>query len=238
MLPYSARIGQHGTMLWEWPNTGNQVFILDLDGTLIPSAGVDDRCFWQAVRDCYGEPTVSPDLHGFRNVTDSGILNDWCQLELGHPPGAEETLQIRQRFLDLLKAAWKSEPEHFTPLPGVTAWLEAVQSRSNVFAGIATGGWGHSARLKLELAGLGRFDIPLASSDEAVPRSDIMRIAARRTYQDQADGEAVFTYVGDGPWDLEASRKLDWNFIGIASGERAEQLRKAGATHVHVDFLK
>ena len=238
MLPYSARFGQHGTMLWEWSNSGNQVFILDLDGTLMPSAEVDDNCFWQAVFDCYGERTAQPGLHGFTHVTDTGILNEWCHRELGRPPRPEEVSHIRQCFLDLLKAAWKRQPEHFKPLPGVLAWLEAVGAEKNVFAGIATGGWGHSARLKLELAGLQRFNIPLASSDDAIPRSEIMQIAARKTLHDLPVDEAAFTYVGDGPWDLQASQTLEWNFVGIASGIRAEQLRNAGAVHIQADFQK
>lgn len=238
MLPYSARFGQHDTMLWEWPNSGKQVFILDLDGTLIPSARVDDDCFWRAVFDCYGERTRHPDLHDFEHITDSGILSEWCDRVLERQPSAEETRQIRMRFLDLLKAAWNREPEHFMPLPGVIAWLEAIQASKNVFAGIATGGWGHSARLKLKLAGLDRFDIPLASSDEAIPRSEIMLIAAQKTLRGHRSDETNFTYVGDGPWDLKASRELGWRFVGIATGKRAETLRRAGASRVRADFQK
>ena len=119
----------------------------------------------------------------------------------------------------------------------VIDWLEKVQEHDRVFAGIATGGWGHSARLKLKLAGLARFDLPLASSDDAVARTDIMQIAARRILDHQWDDEAVFTYVGDGTWDLKASQTLDWNFIGIAVGARAALLKQAGATHIQADFL-
>ena len=225
-------------MLWEWPNGGKQVFILDIDGTLIPSAEVDNECFWQAVFDCFGERATLPDLHGYTHVTDSGIWNEWCHHELGRSPSKEETLQIKQRFLDLLKAASHRQPEHFLPLPGVISWLESVQAHDNVYAGIATGGWEHSARLKLGIAGLERFNLPLASSDDATPRAKIMQISAQRTLNHRPVDEAVFTYVGDGTWDLQASQKLDWRFIGIASGERAKQLRQAGAVHIQKDFCK
>lgn len=225
-------------MLWEWPNSGKLVFILDLDGTLIPSAEVDNECFWQAVFDCFGERATLPDLHDYTHVTDSGILNEWCQHELGRAPHMEETRQIRQRFLDFLKAASYRQPAHFLPLPGVISWLETVQQHDNVFAGIATGGWEHSARLKLSHAGLDRFNLPLASSDDAIPRTEIMQIAAQRIANRRLLDEAVITYVGDGPWDLQASQKLDWKFIGIASGERAKQLKQAGAIHIQKDFCK
>jgi phosphoglycolate phosphatase-like HAD superfamily hydrolase len=65
-----------------------------------------------------------------------------------------------------------------------------------------------------------------------------MRIAARRTLGDRALSDAVFTYVGDGAWDVQASRELNWEFIGIASGPRAAQLRRAGATLVRENFCR
>ena len=225
-------------MLWEWVNTGTQVFILDLDGTLMPSAEIDDKCFWQAVFDCFGNQDQLPDLHGFKYVTDSGILDEWCVRHLGRSPGVDETGQIKHRFGQLLESAFNHQPEHFSPLPGVSEWLEAIMAHEHVVAGIATGGWEHSARLKLELSGLDRFELPLASSDDAMPRTEIMQIAAQRTLPHQSHDEADFTYVGDGTWDLQASRDLDWRFIGIATGARAKQLELAGADQIWKNFSK
>ena len=68
-------------MLWEWVNSGTQVFILDLDGTLMPSAEIDNLCFWEAVFECYGQRDGLPDLHHFKHVTDTGILEEWCAHE-------------------------------------------------------------------------------------------------------------------------------------------------------------
>jgi len=225
-------------MLWEWVNSGNQVFILDLDGTLMPSAEIDNECYWQAVFACFGERVTLPDLHGFKNVSDSGILDEWCVRELGRLPRAEETGQIKLCFLQLLESAWIRKPQQFKPFPGVGRWLEAVRDNNKVYAGIATGGWGHSARLKLKLSGLDRFDLPLASSDDALERKEIMQIAARRTLKHQPENYTAFTYVGDGVWDLQASQKLGWEFIGIAGGARAAQLKQAGASNIQADFCK
>ncbi len=225
-------------MLWKWLNSGKQVFILDLDGTLMPSAEIDNQCFWQAVFECFGERPALPDLHGFKNVTDSGILGEWCAHELGRPPSMQESGQIKQHFLQLLESAYSLQARHFRPFPGVSTWLEAVRENDDVCAGIATGGWEHSARLKLKLSGLDRFELPLASSDDAIARTDIMQIAARRTLGRQPEYNAVFTYVGDGAWDLLASQELNWGFIGIAEGARAAELKQAGASHIRADFCK
>jgi phosphoglycolate phosphatase-like HAD superfamily hydrolase len=225
-------------MLWKWVNSGLQVFILDLDGTLIPTAEIDNECFWEAVFTCFGESDNLPDLHNFKNVTDNGILNEWCLRELGRLPCEQETARIRQVFLQRLESVAIQQPEHFNPVPGVTQWLKAVNDNNFSIAAIATGGWEHSARFKLQLAGLDRFKLPLASSDDALTRPQIMQVAARKTLGHRSQTGVGFTYVGDGTWDLQASQKLGWEFIGIAKGERAKQLKKAGARHVRTDFCK
>jgi len=225
-------------MLWEWENSANRVYILDLDGTLMPTAEIDNVCFWQAVAWVFDAPGQPPDLHGFVHVTDSGILQEWCIRELGRPPSEQETMRIKRRFAQLLETAFSEQPGHFSPLPGVADWLAAIRASAQALAGIATGGWEHSARLKLRLSGLERFDLPLASSDDAVRRTDIMRIAAHRTLGHAATENTVCTYVGDGVWDLQASRDLNWGFVGIASGPRALQLKHAGASLVRENFRR
>jgi phosphoglycolate phosphatase-like HAD superfamily hydrolase len=225
-------------MLWQWAINKTQVFILDLDGTLMPSAEIDNQCFWQAVFECYDLHGALPDLHGFKYVTDTGILREWCIRKLDRSATSEETRQIRQRFSQLLQNASSRHPGYFSPLAGVEDWLQAVQDNPHVFAAIATGGWEHSARLKLSVSGLDRFELPLASSDDADARTKIMQIAARQVRELHAVEGAVISCVGDGTWDLQASRLLNWTFIGIASGVQAERLRKAGAGYVQADFTR
>ncbi len=223
-------------MLWQWAKSGYQVFILDLDGTLMQSAQIDDQCYWQAVFSCFEVADTIPDLRQFEHITDSGILSEWCAHRVGRPPSESEVEWIRKLFLQLLRNGAEEHPELFQPLPGVENWLQAVQDRENVFAGIATGGWGHSARFKMRYSGLDRFELPMASSDDAIARTEIMQIAARATLQSGSPEGAAFTYVGDGEWDLQASRLLGWRFIGIAQGDRARRLRQAGASTVQADF--
>jgi len=223
-------------MLWQWANDRIHVFILDLDGTLLPSAEIDDQCFWSAVFECFGARQSLPDLQGFKHVTDSGILNEWCLNEIGRLPTTEESGQIRHVFEHQLKTAFEQNPQHFSPLPGVVDWLTMVSEHTQVSAGIATGGWSHSAYLKLKLSGLDRFELPLTSSDEAVARADIMQLAAKKVVNSNDSSETIFTYVGDGTWDFQASRQLGWDFIGIASGQAATLLQQAGVTCIRKDF--
>jgi phosphoglycolate phosphatase-like HAD superfamily hydrolase len=175
---------------------------------------------------------VTLDLEGFTDVTDTAILHAWCVERLGRPPRGEEESAVRARFLELLTTAAGETPSAFEPLPGVSAWL-AARPRGSV--AIATGGWGHTARFKLARAGLAALELPLASSDDAATRPGIMRAARARL--DPAHRATRPIYLGDGPWDVAAARELRWDFIGVASGERAARLRDAGASRVVANFL-
>ena len=207
-------------------------YILDLDGTLMPTHDLDNRCYWLAVDDVFQTGPEPRDLHGFHRVTDDGILDEWSGRTLERQLTTEERDAIKQRFLVRLEQAAEDEPEAFRPFPGVVDWL-ASQAPGSL--AIATGGWRHTATFKLFVAGLDRFALPLASSDEAPTRTGIMLTAQRQLAPDRQ--LATPTYLGDGAWDLAACRDLAWNFIGIARGNRARALHRAGAEQVIEDFL-
>jgi len=201
----------------------------------MPSHAVDNDCYWRAVRAVFGAPDDTPALHGFQNVTDNGILDEWVDLQFGRAPSTPERTAVKAQFFRELETAAASAPEAFTPLPGCEDWL-AVQAAGSV--AIATGGWEHSARFKLRIAALEHFDLPLASADQGGDRTAIMQHALSLLI-DAPVGTAnrpSLTYLGDGPWDFAAAQALGWRFIGIASGERADRLRTAGAEQVFPDF--
>jgi phosphoglycolate phosphatase-like HAD superfamily hydrolase len=93
---------------------------------------------------------------------------------------------------------------------GAAAALEELRA-SGHRVGIATGGFGHTARMKLEHVGLPTEGLTLASSDDGYDRAEIMRLCLARL---GGDAHAA-VYVGDGPWDLEATRRAGWSFVGI-----------------------
>ena len=224
------------------------ILILDLDGTLMPSNAMDNRCYWQAVHDVLeyeggGHEGRIPDPAEFDHVTDAGILHQWCVSMLGRPPLASETEAIKQRFLQLLEEAAVNEPESFVPLNGLRAWLNQCASDTQTLLAIATGGWRLCAEFKLATAGLAHYQLPLASSDETMQRTDIMSTALDLVCESHPDtnptasdlGSKV-TYFGDGLWDYRACQSLGWGFVGIADQENAESLRSIGAKCIVHDF--
>ena len=58
-----------------------------------------------------------------------------------------------------------------------------------------------------------KFDFPLATSDDAFDRAEIMRIALSSL---GTTFDSV-SYYGDGPWDRDACDKLGWNFVAVGS---------------------
>ena len=87
-----------------------------------------------------------------------------------------------------------------------------LRHRADCRVAIATGGWRETALLKLEAAGFDLDGIALATSSDAHPRVEIMRIAAVVPWGLQPRRR---TYFGDGPWDQRACRELGWDFVAI-----------------------
>jgi phosphoglycolate phosphatase-like HAD superfamily hydrolase len=97
---------------------------------------------------------------------------------------------------------------------------------------IATGCWCESAKLKLHRSGFMIEDIPFASSSDTRRRADIIALAASRA----GSGVSDAVYVGDGLWDLKATRELGMRFVGV--GRRHELLRVHGASQVLATFAE
>jgi phosphoglycolate phosphatase-like HAD superfamily hydrolase len=189
--------------------------IFDIDGTLLNSTVVDDQLYTTAVRDVLGNVHIRPSWGDYEHVTDTGILNAICR-ENGLEP-REHAVQVRERFGQLM-STHLSRTGGFAPIPGAVQFFDQLRSRPGVHVGIATGGWGHTARMKLRHAGFDISSIPLTCSDDYHERAQIMmlcrsKLSARATQ---------VVYIGDGQWDRQASERLGWDFIGIGDRLRGQ----------------
>ena len=133
----------------------------------------------------------------------------------------------------LAKALAELEPATYRTFGSIEA-LTALSNTPGFSWAIATGCFSVTAKLKLGFADLLSGDTVLATSDDAVSREEIMLAAATRA---RGAGREFtrFSYVGDGAWDLRAAQNLGWEFIGIADGQRAQELRR-GAVRVLQHF--
>jgi phosphoglycolate phosphatase-like HAD superfamily hydrolase len=212
--------------------------LFDIDGTLTQTNAVDDACFIRAVREVLGICGLEPDWSRYPHVTDWGITAELIRRTRGQEPRAGDVESVRDQFVSYLAAAIAADPSACRAVAGGGRLLREIASTRNTSVALATGGWGKSARMKLRAAGLAVDGIAFASSDDAMAREQIMRVAVARAAE--GAGVAGFescVYVGDGPWDLRAARALGFAFVGIAEGQRAIELAAGGASAVFADFI-
>ena len=185
--------------------------IFDIDGTLLQSVSVDDDLYQQAVRHALPGAHIRSSLADYDYVSDSGILAQILE-DNAVSAGKEVAGEIQAKFVELLSRHIEKSGA-FAEIPGAMRFLQHhIESPDHAVA-YATGGWRASARLKLSAAGFDRFDIPLASADDAPERKDIMLQALSRL----GDSFKSITYYGDGPWHRASSQQLGWNFVAFGA---------------------
>lgn len=180
--------------------------ILDVDGTLLESAAADERLYLEAVAEILGEIRIRSDMNEYDPVTDTGILEQ-IAADNGLPFDAELEENVRRAFVDRV-TGHIAEFGPFAAIPGAPAFLERLHRSPLADSAIATGGWGATARLKLESAGFRIENQPIVSSDDATERTEIMRVALDSLAGPYDD----VIYLGDGAWDRRATAELGWTF--------------------------
>jgi len=190
------------------------VVCFDIDGTLVSSAGIDAGLYEQAIRGVLGVELRS-DLTSYENVSDSGIL---AELLADFPDPDERARLARDvqiEFVDRTRRFVEDHPHLIREVPGAVALVETLRQSSGVVVCIATGGWAETAELKLRAIGLEPNELVLATSSDAMRRTEIMRLAEARATRGPVTRR---TYFGDGVWDQRAAAELGYEFIAIGDG--------------------
>lgn len=205
------------------------LIIFDVDGTLINGETADWACFDQAFVAAAGKTLDELFWTNLVEVTARAIV---------HESHADKTLSerqllehtIRNGYLERLRSCSAKNPLAFQAAAGAKDLLAHLRSSENYRVAIATGDWFETITHKLGHAGLDVATLPMATSSDCYSRAEIIALAAARAGR----GMERAVYVGDGPWDLRATRKLGIPFIGV--GRRHERLRAEGAEHTLVDL--
>ncbi len=182
--------------------------ILDIDGTLIDSMGVDPKLYFSSIERVLG-PVCLRDLNEYDNVTDSGILGQILE-ENGFSAVGEIIASVKTDFMEGLNS-YIEEMGAFPAIDGAVQFIERLRRSTDISIAIATGCWRESALLKLRNAGFNIEGIPLATSDDSPSRVEIMRLALQMTGRDAG----AVTYFGDAEWDQRACHDLGWNFVAV-----------------------
>ena len=205
--------------------------IFDIDGTLTDTTQVDEHAIVGALQDVLGVTDLSTDWSDYEHSTDSGIVNEVIVRSHGTtPPTILQNVQAR--FFEYMEGFYTASPDLFRPMNGAEDILRRVTSKGDA-AAIATGSWRESALFKLRVARIWHDGIPMATADDSLSRSGIIKKAIKDAV-DVYHVEAFdsITYVGDGVWDARAGKNLGLRFIGLASNGTAERLRKVGVEEI------
>ncbi len=212
-----------------------QLVMFDIDGTLTESNDLDDQSYVQTLSEVFGFSEISTDWASYSHVTDAGILKEVCQQQLGRIPSLPEVGAFQKRFLELLTEGTAAS-SGIKPVPGASKMLSLLLESSHHAVAYAGGAWTASALFKLQSAHLPVQNIPYAFSDDDESREGITAVALARAEKHYGRSFSNIVYIGDGVWDVRSARKSGYAFVGIASGDQAEELFTEGATHVFPNY--
>jgi phosphoglycolate phosphatase-like HAD superfamily hydrolase len=200
------------------------MIVFDVDGTLIGGEATDWASFDAAFEEAAGFALDESFFQGIEEITAQAIVH---QALAGLSPDERRSKEreVCDGYLRRLIKAQRSDPATFTACEGVHDLLRDLKEKG-VSVAIATGDWRETILFKMQAAEILFDGIPIVTSSEFYSRADIISSAVAQSGGRLA--EAI--YVGDGLWDLRATKKLGIPFIGV--GLKTEKLISAGALNI------
>jgi beta-phosphoglucomutase-like phosphatase (HAD superfamily) len=195
------------------PAEASTCLIFDIDGTLVSSTEFDDRLYRMAILEVLGDVQLRSVLTDYEHVSDAGILRAICREN--NIDSAVVEPRIRNRFGELVSMHLTTEA--CAAIPGALSLWNSLCGDQRFAVGLATGGWSHTARMKLVAAGYPIDGIAFASSDDSHERTQIMQRCRA-----MLPPTTSTVYIGDGEWDLAAAESLGWRFIGVGNRLRGK----------------
>ena len=184
--------------------------IFDIDGTLVDSFGFDDACYISAIREVLGEVYIHNDWSKYKNVTDTGTLRQIMEENDIQEEG--QIKEVRTKFGELIQQYLQNGGK-CRPKEGAIHLINKLLATDGYEVGFATGGWEHTATMKLQHAGFNLGNTVLTSSDDGDERVVIMKkclLQLGHCFQ-------RVVYIGDAEWDMQATQELGWHFIGVGA---------------------
>jgi phosphoglycolate phosphatase-like HAD superfamily hydrolase len=192
-----------------------QVYLFDIDGTLLSSGGAGKAAMDAALRSAFAADRGTDGVP-FTGRTDRAIIRD-----LFHRHGIEENEANLQKFLTAYLGHLPDCLARHSGrvLPGVARFLELLHVRATVEIGLLTGNIREGARLKLGHFGLVDFFRFGSFGDEHFDRDDVARTALDliRTRLGVVNPQDVWV-IGDTPLDVQCARAIGARAAAVATG--------------------
>ncbi len=217
-------------------NNQKTLVIFDIDGTLLYSNAVDSKAFATTFQNFYNRPIPSIDWKLYPHVTDTSIFDTMIQNEFGRKPDKEEVNAFRTQFVDLIKEKRLSNPEFFLEVDGAKAIIDKLHTLDEYEIGIGTGGWMAPATVKLKHININAKNMFMSFADGHVAREEILQHSIDQAVAKCGHFKKI-VYFGDAKWDVETTRNMNMDFIGVRLKGDKEKLEDLGAQHVIENYL-
>ena len=124
------------------------LILFNIDGTLIQSQSIDGEIYLHSLAEVFGFTNVGSDWSAYKHTTDAGILHEIFEVYLGRAPTPAELSVFRTHFVDAI--AFSAAQRPFREVDGARQVLRHLAESPLHGIGLATGGWGTSARCNNE----------------------------------------------------------------------------------------
>lgn len=212
-----------------------KLIIFDIDGTLLNSTSIDDSCLIRTFNDLFSIQISDDEWIEIKNNTsgtDIELTKIIFELKFKRKPDDKEIERIKKHFHQLLIFSFESRKDAFIEIDGAGEIFNFIRNNKDYITGISTGSWKLSALIKLRKINIIPNGFPFSHADRFEKRVDIIKDTinqAKENYDIRAFDRII--YIGDGIWDLNATKQLGIDFIGIDS-KKSNILKKNGATIV------
>lgn len=191
------------------------VFLFDIDGTLIDAGGAGQSAMEQSLAEEFG--AVGP----VSGISTAGRTDRAIAMDLFEFHGIEVTDDHWGRYLKsyfrLLPDSLQNRPGRI--LPGVPELLQTLANRDNLRLGLLTGNFAEGARLKLAHYGLSQHFSMGGYGDEHLDRDDVARMAWQLVQGRHPHVERDRVWViGDTPSDIRCARAIGAKVLAVATG--------------------
>jgi len=193
------------------------LWLFDIDGTLVDTAGAGMRSLQEAARHCFGGTGPELDLAG---STDLGVVHGILS-HFGLDAADHHIDAFFAAYLDRLD--WNLAHGGFDGrvLPGVLPLLERLAVTPGVQLGLLTGNTAGGAERKMRHFGLDRYFPFGAFGCDHADRNRLGPVALRRaiahTGRDFAGHDVMV--IGDTPKDIACAKAFGASSLAVATGK-------------------
>ena len=207
------------------------IWLFDIDGTLIRTNGVGQRSMEMAIESAFGIESDFDDVR-FSGRTDYAITTDIFRMK-----DVSDTPSNRQKFHDEYLKFLERNLKTCTGqvLPGVLDLLNILANQANVRLGLLTGNIEQAAVFKLKHFELHHFFEFGGFGNHDRDRNDVAKRAykaACESLETEVSRNKVWV-IGDTPADIQCGESIGANTIAVATGSfPADQMASYRPNHL------